>query len=528
VAETTTETGTPWRERAAGLAKTGTLGVGVLLAAVLVAMLNYLGWKYHARLDWTASRLYSLSEKTANVLAGLGRDVEVVVFIQPGDELYEPTRELLTRYEAASSRLGLRFLDAAKNPIEAQQVAQRFDVKTASVVFAAGDDRQVVQRDQLADFDYSGMQFGAGPEVKAFKGERLFTAALVDLGDPRRPRVRFTTGHGEHRLDDLSPAGLGEAQRLLKDDNFELEEWASMGAAAVPEGTDLLVVAGPQSSFLPPELAAFSAYLDRGGRMLVMLDPVVARAGRPDLLATGLEAWLAEWGVEVGRNVVVDPSNPLPFFGAETLFVTGYGTHPATRSLSEGGLAVLISLAGSVGAGQAPPGLRVTELLRSTAEGWGETDLADPRRDDADLAGPVPLAVAVERESAEGEEDAAAVEEEAIGGEESGEGGAASAPAASPAGDEKPPAARLAVFGDSDFATDRLLGANVANGVLLADTLNWLVERETLLGIPAKEPERVRLALTAGALRSIYALALLGLPALGIACGVVVYTRRRR
>lgn len=56
MAETTTESRTPsWGERAAGLTRTGTLGAAVVLAAALVAMLNYLGWKYHARMDWTAS-----------------------------------------------------------------------------------------------------------------------------------------------------------------------------------------------------------------------------------------------------------------------------------------------------------------------------------------------------------------------------------------------------------------------------------------------------------------------------------------
>lgn len=520
-----------WGERAAGATRTGALGAGVLLAAALVGMVNYLGWKYHARLDWTASQLYSLSEKTENVLAGLDRDVAVTVFIQPGDELYEPTRELLARYEAASPRVGVRWLDAARNPVEAQRVAEEYDVKTASVVFASGNDRQVVRRDDLADFDYSGLQMGRQPEIRGYKGERLFTAALIDLAEARRPKVLFTTGHGEHRLDDLSPSGLGEAQQILRDDNFELEEWASLGAAEVPAGTDLVVVAGPTSTFLPPELEVLSAYLDRGGRLLVLLDPVISPTGRPEVIDTGLEEWLAGWGVEVGRDIVVDPSNPLPFFGAETLFVTDFGSQPVTRSVREGGLAVLVSLARSVSAGPASEDLRVTELLKTTAEGWGETDLTDPRRDDGDLAGPVPLGVAVEGKAAASAAGGLEADDEGDGEIASGEPAAPSGEEGvtegTPAAGEAPPP-RLVVFGDSDFATDRLLGANVANGVLLTDTLNWLVERETLLGIPAKEPERVRLSLTAAALRWIYALALLGLPALGVVFGVAIYFRRRR
>jgi hypothetical protein len=99
-------------------------------------------------------------------------------------------------------------------------------------------------------------------------------------------------------------------------------------------------------------------------------------------------------------------------------------------------------------------------------------------------------------------------------------GGETAAPAS-------PAVTRLAVFGDSDFAADQLLRANVANAVLLGDTVNWLVEREALLGIPAREPERVRLSLPADAARWIYLLVLLVLPGLAIAAGVAVAWRRR-
>ena len=69
---------------------------------------------------------------------------------------------------------------------------------------------------------------------------------------------------------------------------------------------------------------------------------------------------------------------------------------------------------------------------------------------------------------------------------------------------------RLVVFGDSDFATNQLLQANVGNAVLLANALNWLVEREALLGIPPKKTEQVRLNLTGAQLRGVVLLAVLG------------------
>jgi len=566
------------------LVRTSTLGAGLLLMAALLVIVNYFGWKYHYRSDWTESRLYSLSEKTENVLAGLDRDVEAVVFLPPGDELSEPTREVLARYDAASQRFSVRLLDPERNPLEAQRLVEEYGVTAPSVVIAAGEERRVIQRDELAEFDYSGMQFGRGPEIKAYKGEQLFTGALIEIGEERSPKVLFTTGHGEIRLDDLSAGGLGALAQRLRDDNFEVEEWASLGKAAVLADTDLLVIAGPTSTFVPPEVEAFDRYLVGGGRMLVLLDPVPSRGGAGELLATGLEAWLAGWGVDVGNDVVVDPANSLPFFGSETLFVTDYGTHPITRSVQDGGLRVLVSLARSAGAGTVPDGHRSTVLMRTSSEGWGETDVssAEIERGEEDLPGPVPLGVVVEAEEqpedGDGGEDPldafetldtldtldemdfedGALGEGAEGGEVDDEGGGVdegngAAEPAEPAetdpaagGDAEPePAAgdaaagadaattrrgpmRLVVFGDSDFASDQLLRASEANVVLLIDTLNWLVERESLLGIPPKEPERVRLSLTQSQMTWVYALALLILPGLAVILGVVVWLRRRR
>lgn len=517
------------------LLRTGTLTAAFVVTAALVVMVNYLGWKYHQRFDWTESRLYSLSSKSENVLSGLDHDVEAVAFLSPGDPLYEPTRELLNRYEAASPRFSVRFLDPAKNPRQAQQLAERYDVRSASVVLVSGDDSRVILQDSLAELDYSQMQMGGGAEISAFKGEQVITGALVELSDARKPQVLFTTGHGEIRLDDFSGTGLNALSQRLRDENFEVEEWSSLGADAVPAGTDLVVIAGPTSPFLPPEVELLSGYLDRGGRMLVLLDPVLSPTGDGTLVDSGLEEWLTGWGVEVARDIVVDPPNTVPFFGSETLFVNRYGAHPLTDSVRQGDLPVMVSLVRSVAAADAPEGLRVTELMRTSDAGWGETDISsvEVEQGPEDLAGPVPLAVVVEAEAAgEPEDDPVGELDDGLGGDAGDEAGTAAddGEVSTDDGDSGAPSrggARLVVFGDSDFASDELI-RNPNNAVLTLDTLNWLAERETLLGIPPKEPERVRLSLDATQMSWIYAFVLLVLPGLAVISGVAVYYRRRR
>jgi ABC-type uncharacterized transport system involved in gliding motility auxiliary subunit len=489
------------------------LGAGVILALLLFLIANYFGSKYSRRFDWTEQRLFTLSEKTTNLLGELSQDIEVVVLLSPAEPLYPAVTELLAAYEEASPRISVREIDAERNLIEAQTLVDRYEISQLNViVFDAGDDRRVVDTTDLADFDYSGMQMGQAPQMTGFKGEQIFTSTLLELIERRKPKVVFTTGHGELRLDDLSPAGLSSARDLLGKDNFELEDWGSIGETSVPEGTDLVVIAGPTSTWLAPELELLRDYLVSGGRMLVLIDPTLSPT--EGLVQTGLEGLVAEFGIDVGDNIVVDPANPLPFFSAETIFVNVYDDHIITRPLDQARLPVVLSLARSVSRGKEVEGLTVTELMRTSIDGWGETNLQSLDQvgtDDADVQGPVSLAAAVSGGS-EAPDPGLEVEDEA---------------SVSTADETALDDLRMVVVGDSDFATNSQL-QNMPNATLLSNILNWLVEREVLVGIPPKQPEQVRLSLSQSELRRIAGLVLAGLPALALALGVFIYFRRRR
>jgi hypothetical protein len=380
----------------------------------------------------------------------------------------------------------------------------------------------VVPSTDLAEYDWSAAQLGGGqPEMQAFRGEQQFTRALVELTEREQPKVVFTVGHGELSLDDRGGTGLQELQRLLGADSFEFEEWASLGAEAVPEGTDLLVIAGPTATFLEPELDLLAQYLDGGGRLLALLDPPLTGGAESHIGGIGLEEWLAGYGVELGSNVVVDPAATLPTFGPETFFATSYpDPHPINRPLREGELPVLLRLSRSVATGRPPPGHRALELLASSPEAWGETDLADARRSEDDLAGPVPLGVVV---APEGDEEDPVAEEDLLA--EEGAGDDATGEDERPAGDG---GFRIVVLGDSDLAADLFLGQSFGNQVLLSSAVNWLVERQALVGIPPREAERVGLTLSSAELRALYLLALVALPGLGLLGGLFVHFRRRR
>lgn len=543
------------------LVRGSTLGAGVMLALALLVIVNYLGWKYHERFDWTRSEIHSLSEKTENVLASLDQPVEIIVFLTPmqgNPEIYQQVRNLVQLYEAASQQISVRFMDPARNLAEAQQLAERFELANPNVVVvASGDDKRILLESELARMDFSG-GMGAAPTLSDFRGEQAITGAILELAQERKPKILFTTGHGERSLDDFGPEGFSTLRDLLNLENLEAEEWASLNQPTVPEDADLVVIAAPDATFLEPELEVLGTWAATGGRLLLLLDPELAATG--GLGGTGLSEWLAGYGIEVGDDVVVDPASRIPFFGADTFYAESYGNHPVTDTLRDENLPVLLSLVRSVRSaeddGDTSAGEpEITELLFTSTDGWGETDLSNlggVEQDDDDLAGPVALGVVVEQElddatdeegtaedvesDAESDDSEASEDQgDAIGESDDiksddvkSDDEASDGEGRDAEGSDRGRSMRLVVLGDSDFAANRLLQTNAANQVLLSDILNWMVEREELTGIPPKEPEQVRLNLSRPEVNWIRTLALAVLPVASILLGLGIWYQRRR
>ncbi len=477
-----------------------TVGVAVLLGLGILVLVNYVGSRRFARFDWTRSGLYSLSPKTLAVLKELKAPVSVTVFMVEGSPLIRETKELLARYQARTAMLSVETIDPVRNRARAEALVKEYSIRGGTVVFRSGEKKKYVTEDQLADYDFSRARMGGEPTMKAFRGEQEFTSAILSVTQTRAPKVLFTTGHGERAFDGRGRDGLYTLAETHRRDNCTVEAWSSLGAAAVPEGTDAVVVAGPRSSFTEPERAALEKYLDGGGRALLFLDVEFLPGAARQESDFGLGPLLADFGVRLGNDVVVDPKNALPMFGADTLFARSFRAHPITKLLE--GSAVVFPLARSVGAlEKAPQGLTDTVLVETSADGWGETDLknleVEVKKDDKDLKGPVPLAVAVEGSRAAGET----------------KGGT-------------PSKTRLVVFGDADFASNGGV-ANAANLYLLSGAANWALERESLVAIPPRATDQMAVTLTRSDIGQIALVGLLVLPALAVALGIAIWLRRR-
>ncbi|MEE9390727.1 MAG: hypothetical protein V3U91_05735, partial [Candidatus Aminicenantaceae bacterium] len=85
---------------------------------------------------------------------------------------------------------------------------------------------------------------------------------------------------------------------------------------------------------------------------------------------------------------------------------------------------------------------------------------------------------------------------------------------------------RLAVFGDSDFASNRYYNF-AGNGNFFLNTVNWLTEEADLISIQPKTSSPRTINLTPSQGRMIFFVSIIILPLLVLITGIFVWVRRR-
>ncbi|MCY3845390.1 MAG: DUF4350 domain-containing protein [Acidobacteria bacterium] len=482
---------------------------GIVLALGIVVAVNYILSRQNVRWDLTAGGQYSLSDQTRRVLESLESPISVLVFARP--EEFPRFRDRLGEYEYVSSQVTVEYVDIDGDPVRARQ----YDVQSYGTIVFEFEDRI---------------------ERVVSSSEQELTNGLIKAVEGEERTVYFVQGHGERDPASSEREGYSALVEALERDNLGVETVVLAQVGAVPADATVLVIAGPETDLLPAEADLLREWLDGGGKLLLLLDPPET-ADEPD--APNLVALAAEWGMEIGTDVVVDASGVGQLLGtdASVPVAASYPPHAITDRFN---LLTAFPLARSVRPVAGGVDGRIAQTFVETSpRSWAERDLSElaggeVALDEAagDVPGPVPIAAAVSLiidEPADGDEGGAGADADGgelanAGDEESAEGGDGSE-ADPDAGSTVE--ARLAVFGDSDFAANGAVGIQ-GNSDLALNALNWLAEQESLIAIRPREPEDRRITLTADQQMRINWLALLMIPGAILGAGVYTWWNRRQ
>lgn len=471
---------------------------GAFVAALLglFVIVNYLSYRHFKRFDWTFSEAYSLSPQTVKTLDGLKDDIDVFVLLPHGDEIYEKVERLLQTFMSASSKVKVEFLDPEKDRQRYELTAKKYSVTTPeSVIFACKDSSKWVEKDQMIEYDFSGGDY-MQPKVKSFKGESAFLNAILEVTDPRRPKIYFTIGHGERRDQEQNNSGISVFKQRLQREGATVEELQLLGRNSIPEDASLVVVAGVAKAFSRDESDMLDRYLSKGGRLLLLLDPVIEEGKDLRFAPTGLESLCEKWGIGLGDAIVVDPKGALAQMGAQTFFAVNYSYHKTVADLAKNKYPLLFILSRSLKQLEpADKDYRAETVVSTSPEAWGETNLGDLKnvgRDAADPQGPLPLVLVV-------------------------------------SSDVKGKDARIMAVSDSDVFSDITFYSQAgANSIFAMNSAHYLLSMEERIAIPPKEVKEEGVVLTNNQLITNFIILVILFPFLIGLLGVFMFFSRRR
>jgi ABC-type uncharacterized transport system involved in gliding motility auxiliary subunit len=459
----------------------GTISIiSILVGLGIVIALNYLSSRQNKRWDLTENQAYSLSDQTVKVLSELDAPVQFTVFDQETN--FQRFRDRLDAYDYESDRVTVDYVDMDRQPARAKQA----EVQSYGTIVMSYKDR--VQRVTNTE-------------------EQEITNGLIKLVTGAEKKVYFTQGHGERDTTASDRNGYSTIAAALGRDNYSVAPVVIAQQKDVPADATVVVIAGPKTDFLAPEVDALRRFVAKGGKVLAMLDaPTPGAADLPNL-----QAFLKEWAIDLGNDVVVDASGMGQLFGGDATVpvAASYPAHQITEGFR---VMTAFPLSRSIRPVEGGAGGRTAQpIVETSAQSWAETDLkgltsgkVEFNADQGDRQGPITLGVAV------------------------------SAPASDPApassGNATPdapkPESRIVATGDSDFAANYAIGIQ-GNQDLFLNAVNWLAQQENLIAIRPRDAQDRRITLTADQQQRIMLLSLFIIPGLVFAVGGYTWWRRR-
>ncbi len=300
----------------------------LILIVGLLNLLPYAGvqpFSYaNEPMDWTRTGVHTLHPATKNVLAELKQPVKVYILGSSNDRATYEMENLVEKCRAVNPQMNWERLSRDRNPFAVAELMQKYQLPDSEgVLLVYGPEGNAVH-DFIKASDLGQQQFGGAGRDFVFKGENALVNSLTFLASNKsKAVVYFTQGNGEldfksRQVNDID-VGIGAAIDDLNRVNYQARELpVTPDTDKIPEDADIVVVARPREEMPAKFVTALRDYLkgvnrkdNKKGKLMVLFD-VVQRGGKGPMVRTGLEALVAEYGVRVGDDRVINPSDPEP------------------------------------------------------------------------------------------------------------------------------------------------------------------------------------------------------------------------
>lgn len=487
--------------------KRASIWLGSAFALSALFPLNYIAHDTNEKWDLGFFKTPNPGTSTLSLVESLSSPMSAYLFFPTSSNVREEVRSYFAQINNPNFSVTFVDWDAEGIPEELRDKLQPQDVNKGNgyiLLYKHSEQTEDDSSPKLKPKNTKFIQIGKTLDKAKVKLKSLDEKVREGILSLTRERgvIYFTQGHGELHWKSSGKSHpmtkISSLKKLLRDERFKVEELGLADGLAngVPDDAKLVMIMGPTSDFFEAEIEALQEYRQRGGALMINLEPT------PN--GTNLKPLLSPLGLEFDNNAVLLHENIIySTSGAKNsikdrvnLVSNNYSTHASISNVSANKDRYPILLS-SVGKLTKKKDSKAKTTLRSMEKTWAEqivrgmdlqfSETNNETKQIWDIAVAitekfeVQTVVATENKT----EDPVTTDPTA---ETSDPEGTSQETTAQPAVITETKESRVIVFADSTWATDQLLAGRLGgameppNTVAFRDMLSWLVKDPAISG----------------------------------------------
>lgn len=452
-----------------------TIVIAIALAVVVNLIASNIPTKY-TNFDITANQLYTITEQTKEMLAGLQEDIDIYV-ISTDSNKDTNLEQTLSCYEAESSHIKVSYIDPLVNP----QFASKYtagSISQNSVIVESDKRYKVISYDDLYEtqIDYSTYS----QNVTGYDAEGQLTSAIAYCVSDDMPKIYVIAGHNEYSLD----SGYLTA---IEKENIEYETISLMDYDNIPEDAQCIIIHAPEKDFSSDDADKVIDYLNQGGKAFITAEYVGESL-------PNFERIMENFGLSIEQGYVVD-TNAGNYYQTPIYLLPDVAYADETDGLTGSYTYLFAPYAQGIAVAQDTEDIEYTKLLNTSNDSILKKNVETATtydKEDGDADGPVCIGIKAEKTLESG-------------------------------------IATLYLFTSAQMFTDS--ADNIVSGnnrQLFTNIMSTIANHEISVSIPVKSYEMEYLTASSADMYIFQTVVTILIPLALIVCGFVIWLQRRK
>ncbi len=318
------------------------VGVNVLLENVVLP-----------EIDFTDSKIYSLSDETKDKVGNIQKEVKITL-INCSD--YVSIVNFIDRYVELNSNIKIEKINnlSSRNDIMMKYSLEPNDM---AIIVSCENNEKLLQDADLYTMDYT-----TGEEID--KTEEAVTNSILDVSTDDKPQIYFMINHTMYGKEFFS-----SIVTEMKNEANEVKDIDILLNNGIPEDCDCLIITTLKSDITESERDSIINYIKNGGNLLIMCGPNIT-----NVELTNFQKVLDEYGVTIDNGVVFEGEESNMLAGYPDFIVEEIKSNIINKNVNSTVLANFMD-AGKINFNEQKEDVEFQEIARTSEKAFVRTDV---------------------------------------------------------------------------------------------------------------------------------------------------------